>query len=276
MPKYLVPSTPDTLPLFIADNEKLDALGLSPEKDELDAIRVLLYTNQEERVISDEELQEWKRLEKKVLENQNTYKKNTESLREFIKHEIPLILLWILPISFSVRVLRFMFAAECHSNPFTLFDRWPIDLIVFAIYLYHFHGSELRLKQGTPDPVQPEVIENEEEDNDDDWEGSMTSTELQSRQKALVRKWEPIMQERVERLDPSGWLFFARLLIMFYFVIHVCNILDCLKPRRQSRLPLPTGEFSLFFAELTSTILIIGLLLIQCLMEPTPSKKKSQ
>ncbi|EGT45830.1 hypothetical protein CAEBREN_17743 [Caenorhabditis brenneri] len=154
-----------------------------------------------------------------------------------------------------------------------MFDRWPVDLIVVAIYLFHFHGSELGLKLGTSNPVQPEVVENEEEDEDDDWEGSMTSTELQSRQKALLRRWEPIMEERAERLEPSGWLFFARLLIMIYFFIHVFHIIEC------SKYPfsLPIGELLLFLAEYPSTSLIPLLLLIQLfieIMETSHSSKK--
>ena len=86
MPKYQLPSTPDTLPLYIA--EKLEALRWNPVEDDLDPVRVLFYTPQEERVISDEELQEWKKLEKKILENQNTYKKSTESIEKKAKYDV--------------------------------------------------------------------------------------------------------------------------------------------------------------------------------------------
>ncbi|EGT45556.1 hypothetical protein CAEBREN_15925 [Caenorhabditis brenneri] len=199
MSKNILPSTPDTLPIYIA--EKLEALGRDTKEADLNEIRVLLFMNQEERVVTDEELQEWKKSEKKILEKQDDYKKSTENIEKKAKYDLPLGMIITMLIKLCLKISQYILGVEYTGGSPRLASWWPIDFIVVAVYLFHFHGSDLRLKFLTVQPVQHEVFENE----DDDWEDSMTSTELQSRQKAVLNRWRQLKKEREENLDSGSW-----------------------------------------------------------------------
>ncbi|CAL2037856.1 unnamed protein product [Caenorhabditis brenneri] len=201
MSKDILPSTPDTLPIYIA--EKLEALGRNTKEADLNEIRVLLLMNQEERVVTDEELQEWKKSEKKILENQKTYKKSTESIEKKAKFDLPLGMIITMLIKFGLKISQYILGVEYTGGSPRLASWWPIDFIVVAAYLFHFHGSHLWLKFLTAQPVQHEVFENED---DDDWEDSMASTELQSRQKAVLSRWRQLKKEREGNLDSGSWV----------------------------------------------------------------------
>ncbi|EGT45833.1 hypothetical protein CAEBREN_22009 [Caenorhabditis brenneri] len=211
MSKELVPSTPETVPTLI--NRKFYDLFGEPGEDELNSIRELLNVVQEERVATDEEVQGLKKLEKKVLEDQNNYKKDTEHSIIKAKNSVDLI--------FLLTLLVFVCGYISKLTRFRVVVYWPIDLIVVAIYLYSLYGSWLGSKLGICKNVESEVLENED---DNDWQDSMTSTELLSRQKALVNGWEQVQKERKELLKPNFWPFIARFLNMVYFGLRVYAI----------------------------------------------------
>ncbi|CAL2037853.1 unnamed protein product [Caenorhabditis brenneri] len=231
MSKELVPSTPETVPALI--NRKFYDLYGEPGEDELNSIRELLNVVQEERVATDEEVQGLKKLEKKVLENQDNYKKDTEHSIIKAKNSVRLISVLIL--------LVFVCGYIGKLARFRVVVYWPIDLIVVAIYLYSLYGSWLGFKVGICKTAETEVLENED---DNDWQDSMTSTEIHSRQKALVNGWEQVQKERKELLKPNVWPFIARFLNLVYFALRVLAIHRITKE--------PSLFASSFFTEPTS------------------------
>ncbi|EGT45587.1 hypothetical protein CAEBREN_21951 [Caenorhabditis brenneri] len=257
MSKDIVPSTPDTLPIFIAG--KLEALDWDTKDADLNEIRLLLYTYQEERMISDEELQEWKKSEKKILENQNNYKKITKRMEEDAKYFLPLGMIITMLIKFGFKILQYILQVEF---PKEFLSVWSImDFIVVAIYLSYFHGSDLRLKFLTAKPpVQPEVLENE----DDDWENSMTSTELQSTQKTVLNEWRQLRKERKEYVESSFLMSFVHCVIIFYCFIRLFAIKIVTLDESIKFFSCSTSLEKLFLCvEYIFTVIILTLFLLQ-------------
>ncbi|EGT45802.1 hypothetical protein CAEBREN_17116 [Caenorhabditis brenneri] len=195
MLKDLIPSTNDTFPTFIY--RKLNTLGSNPTKSDLDFINELINepVQEEERVVPHEEVQEWKKLEKKALNDQNSYKKETKIMTKTEKYLIRFSFSLLLLVCFCWKILPYMLEDDENSeDPMLLLLSWPIDFIAVAIYIFCLYGSNL----GALKPVKHQVLENE--DDDDDWQDSMTSTELLSMQKVLVNEWNKLEKERTEQL----------------------------------------------------------------------------
>ncbi|CAL2037847.1 unnamed protein product [Caenorhabditis brenneri] len=251
MSKDVVPPTPDTFPTFI--NQKLNALGLMPKKADLDAIRALLYISQEERVLSDEELQDWKKSEKEVLEDQNIYKNRTENLIKTGKSAIYFCLLFTLPISLCFYILRKILDVETSEVAFKWC--WIINLIAMAIYIFYLKRFNIRLFFVIPKTAK--VLENESSH----WQNSMTTTELQSRQKALVSGWEELLKEQNDNpllIIMSTLSFFAT---MAYFGLRFVAIHELIKEK--STLSSLRGPKIFLFVDYVFTFLSVAVFAIQ-------------
>ncbi|EGT45766.1 hypothetical protein CAEBREN_13812 [Caenorhabditis brenneri] len=183
MSEDLKPLTPRSLPTLI--NEKLNALGLDTKEADLNVIRELFSVQQEDRVLSQKEVWEWKESERKILVNLRNYKNDTENIVKRGKCSLWFCLFFTLPISFCI------YEAVSLDNEFyfKLFFRWPIHFIAILIHFYHL--SIVNTHQ-ILEPVQVLGIVN------DDWQYSMTSTELQSRQNSLVSEWTQLVKNRVK------------------------------------------------------------------------------
>ncbi|EGT45583.1 hypothetical protein CAEBREN_06928 [Caenorhabditis brenneri] len=192
-----------TLAPFIV--RKLAGLGSDPRPADLDALHKLLDTVPEERVVSDEEVQVFKNVEKKTLVYQKTFKKATEDLNERTKFTTRFCMLFSLPVLLSIIISGILPKFEVFGVCIFVLSFWPITLIA-VVFLFHLYGFDLDFP--FPVPVQYEVLK----DEDDDWQDTMTSTELHFRQKALVNGWEQLEPEQLERLD-SVVLFLSALLI---------------------------------------------------------------
>ncbi|CAL2037854.1 unnamed protein product [Caenorhabditis brenneri] len=173
---------PRTLPILI--NEKLDALGAGLKKADLDVIRELLSVYQEDRVLSQEEIDEWIESERKILVDQSDYKNESEKIVERGKCAC-----WFC-LFFTLLILICFYKAVSPEYDFylKLLFRWPIHFVAILIHCLHLYISTRRVSK----PVQ--VLE----DVNDDWKDSMTSTELQCRQKALVNEWTQLLKERIK------------------------------------------------------------------------------
>lgn len=194
----LVPSPPSTVPTLIV--RKLNDLGANPIIADLNGICELFDIVQEERLVSDEEVQELKNVEKKTLENQNEYKKETENMSEKLKFSIWYCLLFPLPLFLSVVIYGFIPKFIYVPGLVLLLNCWPFKLVAVVI-LFRLYGLNLGFEFGTPKPDhQPEMLE-----DDDDWQDSMTSTELQYRQEDIVERWDQLKCERKEYLFSSFW-----------------------------------------------------------------------
>lgn len=257
MPKVPEPSTLNTFPTFI--NRKLHALNSEPEECDLDAIRDLLDVVQEDRVVTDEEVQEWKRTEKKVLENQNAYKEKTKNTGMIF---LPEFLCFILFVKFCFKISQFILEVEFPKNWSYLVWCWPIDFILVASYL--IFCSDLRLNVLPAKPVEPVDYEVE----DDDWQYSMTSKELLSRQKALVNGWTQLGKERIEHRNPDFWCTISRHVNMVYFLIRFVAILHH-TTREDSRFYSCLTQSERFFVnvESFSSYLIFGLFFVEFIRE---------
>ncbi|EGT45707.1 hypothetical protein CAEBREN_10172 [Caenorhabditis brenneri] len=172
---------------------------------------------QDERVVSDEEVKEWKRTEKEIREKQNSRWLRRERRIKEADHELPILLLLVLIIKAGSVVLRSVFQVKFSEFNLQLLSCWPVDFIILPLYLICLYGSG-RFKIGIPEPVQPEVFENED---DDEWEDSMTTKELQSRQKALVNRWSTLEKKPVEHLKLNFWCSLVRFVNMTYFLVRV-------------------------------------------------------
>ncbi|CAL2037846.1 unnamed protein product [Caenorhabditis brenneri] len=221
MSKDLVPPTPDTFPTFI--NQKLKDLDLMPKKTDLDVIRALLYMVQEERALSHEELQDWKKTEKEVLKDQNTYKKRTENMIKAEKCSIYFCVLFVLPISYCFYVLTKVLDDETCKVVFKC--GWIINLIAMVVYFFYLTGFNIRL--GFVIPKSVKASENESSH----WQNSMTTTELQSRQKAFVSEWEELVKEVDDHPLLDLMSFLALLVNIGYFVLRFAVIQELVKEK---------------------------------------------
>ncbi|CAL2037849.1 unnamed protein product [Caenorhabditis brenneri] len=205
-----IKTPPGTLPSFI--NRKLDDLGSQPTGADLNAIRVFLDIVQEERVLSYGEVQDWKRSEKKVLENQNTYKEKMKTNEAQGKCSIYFCMFFTLPVFLCVYLTESL--GETTPYFFTrMLVRWPINFIAIAIFFFYMNS----LSQA-PKHVQSKKSE------DDGWQDSMTSTELQSRQRALVDKWELVKKQNKIELGLDRNINLACFFNMFYFVCRLIAV----------------------------------------------------
>ncbi|EGT45783.1 hypothetical protein CAEBREN_08267 [Caenorhabditis brenneri] len=259
MSKDILPSTPDTLPIYIA--EKLDALGRDPKEVDLNMIRVLLYTNREERVVSHEEVQVLKNLEKKVLENQNNYKKETKHMNDRANFSTRFFLLFPMLAALAVFIIGSILKREALLKYIILLGFWPIKLaaVVILYYSYFPDGGFLDLI-GIPYYVKPQVFENEE---DDDWEDSMTSTELLSRQMAIVTEWEKLREERKEYFSNNSLSVSALICNSFYTVIRFGFIMEL---EKQKSIPFFDPSFFLV-TEFIFSFSLLFLFFLQFLSE---------
>ncbi|CAL2037848.1 unnamed protein product [Caenorhabditis brenneri] len=210
MSKDLVPSKPNTFPDLIA--RKLDNLSEVPRKSDLEVIRELLDVDQEERVVSDKEVQRLKNLEKKTYANQNKYKKLEEQVKKSEKCSVFFFLFYILPLMLCHAVFKRILDEDSRKIVFKVLSCWLINLIAVVIYLYQLYGSHLGLRFGSSKPVEHNVFDNE----GCYWQGSMTSTELKSKQKTIVNSWEQIL-----KVKP----LLNYILSIFAFLFHIFHIL---------------------------------------------------
>ncbi|CAL2037850.1 unnamed protein product [Caenorhabditis brenneri] len=262
MSKDVLPSTPDTLPIYIA--EKLDALGRDPKEVDLNMIRVLLYTYREERLVCHEEVQELKNLEKKVLENQNNYKKETKHMNDRAKFSIRFFLLFPMLAGLAVFIIGSILKREALLKYIILLGFWPIKLAAVVI-LYHSYFPDGGFSDliGIPYYVKPLVFENEE---DDDWEDSMTSTELQSRQMAIVTGWEQARAERKEYFSNNFSSVSALICNWIYTAIRFGFIMEL---EKQKSIPFfgPSASSFFFVTEFIFSFSLLFLFFLQFLSE---------
>ncbi|EGT45835.1 hypothetical protein CAEBREN_23365 [Caenorhabditis brenneri] len=154
-----------------------------PEEAKLKAIRDLLKGVQEEGVVSDEEIRKLKKLENELLKRQKMYKKLLGNWNQKWKFTTRFYMLF--PIPFLLCVLFFGNSLAAYCKFILLMSSWPVKSVAIVI-LFYFYRFDLNF------PTWPEAPENE----DDDWQDSMTSTEFQSRGKALLNSWEKLKTER--------------------------------------------------------------------------------
>ncbi|EGT45839.1 hypothetical protein CAEBREN_22415 [Caenorhabditis brenneri] len=242
MSKEFVLSTPIIFPYLIT--RKLDTLSAKPKEVDLNAIRELLDVVQQERVVSEEEVQEWKILEENILENQNNYKNETEEINNIMKYSKRFYWCYTYPAMFCFCILEILtdehFLGAMYKTPIVFFNyllSWPVCFIAVAIYLYYSYG---------PTPVL--VLSNLKVY----LQNSMTSIELQSRQEALLNGWEQLRKERKKVLESDTRSFIVRFANIIFFAsrLTVCSSL--------------MKEESIFFRtelELTETQLLIDFFL---------------
>ncbi|CAL2037851.1 unnamed protein product [Caenorhabditis brenneri] len=256
---------PSTLAPFIV--RKLDALGSDPKKDDLEALNKLLNTVPPERVVSDEEVQELKSLEKKTLKNQEMFKKEMEDRKKRGKFSIFFCLSFPLPFILSLIIYFNYPEFELVADFIILLGFWPVKSVAIVI-LFYFYRFDLGLKLSTPKTVQPEEFENE----DDDWQDTMTSTELHFRQKALVDGWEQLRKERNERLDLNFLLAFFALFINLLYSSIWADFIDDFKHQSDSLdiLSFSIEPYSIFaFVEYIFSISMLLFFFIHNLVDGT-------